>query len=68
MPNFSFLLLHVESPQTSATFYRDLLEIPIVDQSPAFAVLPLRDGVMLGLWSRETTGIGATGFIGTKGS
>ena len=66
MPNFSFLLLHVESPQTSATFYRDLLEIPIVDQSPAFAVLPLRDGVMLGLWSRETVEPKSTGQSGAS--
>jgi catechol 2,3-dioxygenase-like lactoylglutathione lyase family enzyme len=54
MPAFSFVLLYVESPPASAVFYRDLLEIPIIDQSPTFAMLPLRDGVMLGLWSRET--------------
>lgn len=54
MPDFSFLLLHVESPVASATFYNDLLGIPVVEQSPTFAMLPLRDGVMLGLWSRTT--------------
>jgi predicted enzyme related to lactoylglutathione lyase len=54
MPDFSFVLLHVASPPASAAFYKDLLETPIVDQSPTFAMLPLRDGVMLGLWSRET--------------
>ncbi|MFM9974666.1 MAG: VOC family protein [Beijerinckiaceae bacterium] len=54
MPDFSFLLLHVESPVASANFYNELLGIPIIEQSPTFAMLPLRDGVMLGLWSRAT--------------
>ena len=54
MPNFSFLLLHVEDPIASAKFYNGLLGIPVLEQSPTFAMLPLRDGVMLGLWSRHT--------------
>ncbi len=54
MPEFSFVLLYVENPPTSAKFYADLLGRPIVEQSPTFAMLPLRDGVMLGLWSRKT--------------
>jgi catechol 2,3-dioxygenase-like lactoylglutathione lyase family enzyme len=54
MPDFSFLLLYVESPPASAKFYADLLGSPVVEQSPTFAMLPLRDGVMLGLWSRDT--------------
>lgn len=54
MPEFSFLLLHVESPAASARFYGELLSIPVVEQSETFAMLPLRDGVMLGLWSRAT--------------
>jgi hypothetical protein len=54
MPDFSFLLLYVESPPTSARFYADLLSSPVLEQSPTFAMLPLRDGVMLGLWSRAT--------------
>ena len=54
MPDFSFLLLHVENPAASAKFYNELLGIPIIEQSPTFAMLPLRDGVMLGLWSRAT--------------
>ena len=53
MPNFSFVLLYVESPPASAKFYADLLDAPIIDQSPTFAMLPLREGVMLGLWSRS---------------
>jgi len=54
MPNFSFVLLYVDSPPASAEFYASLLEAPIIDQSPTFAMLPLREGVMLGLWSRHT--------------
>jgi predicted enzyme related to lactoylglutathione lyase len=53
MPEFSFVLLHVDDPASSAAFYADLLAAPIVEQSPTFAMLPLREGVMLGLWSRR---------------
>jgi catechol 2,3-dioxygenase-like lactoylglutathione lyase family enzyme len=54
MPNFSFVLLYVENPPASAGFYSDLLGRPIVESSPTFAMLPLSEGVMLGLWSRRT--------------
>jgi catechol 2,3-dioxygenase-like lactoylglutathione lyase family enzyme len=53
MPDFNFLVLYVDDPASSAGFYADLLAAPIVEQSPTFAMLPLRDGVMLGLWSRH---------------
>lgn len=64
MPDFAFLLLHVESPAASAAFYNALLGIPILKQSPTFAMLPLRDGVMLGLWSRATVEPQTTGQPG----
>ncbi len=54
MPDFSFLLLHVENHAASAVFYNDLLQIPILEQKDDFAMLPLRDGVMLGLWAKAT--------------
>jgi catechol 2,3-dioxygenase-like lactoylglutathione lyase family enzyme len=54
MVDFSFVLLYVDNPPTSARFYADLIGSPILEQSPTFAMLPLRDGVMLGLWSRDT--------------
>ena len=54
MPNFSFVLLYVENPPASAGFYADLLGRPIIETSPTFAMLPLTDGVMPGLWSRQT--------------
>ena len=53
MPNFNFVLLYVANPPASAKFYADLLGRPPVDVSPGFAMLPLTDGVMLGLWKRD---------------
>lgn len=53
MPEFSFLLLHVANPPKSAAFYADLLGAPVVEQSQTFAMVPLREGVMLGLWLRD---------------
>jgi catechol 2,3-dioxygenase-like lactoylglutathione lyase family enzyme len=64
MPNFSFVLLYVENPPASASFYADLLGCPIIDSSPTFAMLPLSDGVMLGLWSRKTVEPAATAQSG----
>jgi predicted enzyme related to lactoylglutathione lyase len=54
MPEFSFVLFYVKNPPDSAAFYADLLGTPIIDSSSTFAMLPLREGCMLGLWSRET--------------
>jgi len=64
MPDFSFLILYVDNPPNSAAFYADLLGRPILEQSPTFAMLPLREGVMLGLWSRKTVEPAATGGAG----
>ena len=64
MPEFSFLLLHVDSPAASAAFYAGLLKAPILEQSETFAMLPLREGVMLGLWSRHTVEPTTTGGPG----
>jgi catechol 2,3-dioxygenase-like lactoylglutathione lyase family enzyme len=54
MTDFGFVLLYVDNPPASATFYERLLGHPPIETSPTFAMLPLRDGVMLGLWSRHT--------------
>ncbi len=54
MPDPSFIILYVDAPPKSATFYADLLAAPVLESSPTFAMLPLRPGVMLGLWSRHT--------------
>jgi predicted enzyme related to lactoylglutathione lyase len=66
MPDFSFLLLHVEDHAASATFYSELLQIPIIEQKSDFAMLPLREGVMLGLWSRHTVEPQSTGQSGAS--
>lgn len=66
MPDFSFLLLHVADPAASATFYTTLLGIPIIDQRPGFSMLPLRDGVMLGLWERDTVEPQSSGQSGAS--
>lgn len=64
MPDFSFLLLHVTDHAASATFYNDLLGLPIIEQKDGFAMLPLRDGVMLGLWARDTVEPASSGQSG----
>ncbi len=51
MPDFSFVILYVVKPQASAAFYAGLFSMPVRESSPGFAMLPLRDGVMLGLWA-----------------
>lgn len=54
MQNFSFVLLYVDNPPASATFYANLLGRPPLETSPTFAMLPLNENVMLGLWSKHT--------------
>lgn len=50
----NFLLLYVANPTASAAFYADLLGCQPVEASDTFAMFALDNGVMLGLWSRET--------------
>lgn len=50
MMNFNFVLLHVADPVASASFYSDLLGKPVIDSTPGFAMLPLSEAVVLGLW------------------
>lgn len=66
MPDFNFLLLHVQDHAASAILYRDLLDIPIIDQKADIAILPLRDGVMLGLWSRDSVQPQSSGQTGAS--
>lgn len=54
MPDFTFVLLHVADHAASAAFYNKLLGIPITEQKQDFSALPLREGVLLGLWARDT--------------
>ena len=64
MPNFNFVLLYVENPLQSAKFYEDLLGRPAIEAAPTFAMLRLSEGVMLGLWSRDTVEPKPTGTAG----
>jgi predicted enzyme related to lactoylglutathione lyase len=66
MPDFNFLLLHVANHAASAALYSGLLGIPILEQKSDIAILPLRDGVMLGLWSLETVEPRSTGESGAS--
>lgn len=51
MPDPALVILYVSDPTASAGFYRDLLGHEPVETSPTFAMLPLRPGLMLGLWA-----------------
>lgn len=51
---FNFVLLYVADTDASARFYADLLAVRIIEQHVGFAMLALREGVMLGLWARDT--------------
>ncbi len=54
MKHPSFVLLYVDHPLHSATFYHDLLGTAPVEVSPTFALFVLESGLRLGLWARET--------------
>ena len=53
-PHIGFILLFVANPSKSAEFYREVLGLKSIEESPTFAMFPLQDGVMLGLWSQYT--------------
>ena len=63
MLNPNFIILYVDSPAASATFYAGLLGHDPVEQSPTFAMFALPSGTMLGLWKRD----GVEPAVGTKG-
>jgi len=50
----NFIILYVDKPQESGTFYSALLGRAPVDASPTFVLFALDNGLMLGLWSRQT--------------
>ena len=66
MPKFSFVLLYVENPLASADFYANLLGRPPIEAAPTFAMLPLSEGVMLGLWLRKNVQPAAAGTAGSS--
>ena len=53
-PSLGFILLFVENAQKSGLFYQEFLELKPIEQSPTFVMFALKNGVMLGLWSKYT--------------
>ncbi|MBV5263538.1 VOC family protein [Pinisolibacter aquiterrae] len=54
------LLLYVADARRSAAFWADLIGTRPVELSDTFAMLPLRDGLMLGLWTIDGVAPAAT--------
>jgi catechol 2,3-dioxygenase-like lactoylglutathione lyase family enzyme len=54
MSHPNFLILYVASPAASSAFYADLLGMHPIEASPNFAMFALDNGMMLGLWARDT--------------
>ncbi len=52
--SLGFVLLFVSNPQESALFYREIFGIKPIEESPTFVMFALKNGVMLGLWSKHT--------------
>ncbi|HZR74804.1 VOC family protein [Bradyrhizobium sp.] len=53
MTDFNLVVLYVKDSAASSSFYKDLLDRPIAQSSPKFAMLPLGKDAMLGLWQRD---------------
>jgi predicted enzyme related to lactoylglutathione lyase len=53
-PNLGFVLLFVSNPQKSSLFYQEIFKIDPIEESPTFVLFALKNGVMLGLWSKYT--------------
>ena len=62
----SFVLLYVSSPEASAKFYSELLDIAPLESAPTFAMLALKSGIKLGLWSSATVTPAATAVGGSE--
>ncbi len=60
MTDPNMMILYVESPAASVTFYRSLLGKPPLEMSPTFAMFEMNAGTMLGLWSRQDVAPAAT--------
>lgn len=52
--HLGFVLLFVANPQKSSRFYQELFEMKPIEESPTFVMFALKNGVMLGLWSKYT--------------
>lgn len=59
-----FAILYVTDVRRSAQFYADRLGLPILEESPGFAMLALPGGAMLGLWIKGGVQPGVTAAPG----
>lgn len=66
MADFNLVVLYVDDAQASSTFYQTLLERPVAQSSVKFVVLPLGNGVMLGLWQRDAVEPPSTSQAGSS--
>jgi catechol 2,3-dioxygenase-like lactoylglutathione lyase family enzyme len=64
--DLNFVLLYVDSPAESATFYTGLLGRPPIEASPTFVMFALASGLMLGLWGRRGVQPTATAVGGSE--
>src|SRR5271156_3010134 len=53
-PSLGFVLLFVSNSQKSSLFYQEIFDIKPIEESPTYVMFALKNGVMLGLWSRYT--------------
>ena len=53
MSHPTIVIFYVENPKVSAAFFRRLLEVEPVEESPTSAMFKLSSGMMLGLWIRS---------------
>ncbi|MDK9698287.1 MAG: VOC family protein [Siculibacillus sp.] len=60
MTDPNLILLYVADVGASLAYWSELLDRPAAEQHETFAMLPLRDGVMLGLWRADDVEPAAT--------
>ena len=51
-PHLGFVLLFVANPLKSSLFYQEIFNIKPIEESATFVLFALKNGVMLGLWSK----------------
>lgn len=54
-PSLGFVILYVNSPESSSHFYQKLLGLKPIKASPTFVMFRLSNGVFLGLWDKSAT-------------
>lgn len=60
----NLIILYVDAPLISASFYEQLLKSQPVESSPTFVMFLLKSGMRLGLWSKHSVEPRATALGG----